>query len=415
MHEKSQKHSSRAPNTSQKLMPTLYPKTTDADSAVKKAEIELSLAITCHASIRSIDHISEIVKRHGEKSTLSDIKLHRTKCTGIIKNIIAASFIEELKNDLEGKKYVLLIDESTDIATQKHLCIVVRYLNNDIIKTSFLGLIPVTETTGEAIFKHITDELAAYNQSLDNCIGFASDGAAAMVGCNNSVWTRIKSAAPNCVQMKCVCHSLALCIQHAFSKLPSSVGFILTEVPLWFAKSSLRREDFKAIFNVMNSGPELDEQGRDAPLPFQKLSKTRWLVRGKVLNNILMNWEELLGYFMAAENAGGLDVKYKARIIKEMLQDRTNYLYFTFATPVVQEFERLNSLFQQTNGDPYDQSKELSLHRNSLFDRIYNRDGTNKMVDAVEFGMKFNQEIRQYLNQPGNLFSKEKRKKPNTK
>ena len=34
-----------------------------------------------------------------------------------------------------------------------------------------------------------------------------------------------------------------------------------------------------------------------------------------------------------------------------MLADRMNYLYFTFITPIVQEFEKINSLFQQTNGD----------------------------------------------------------------
>jgi hypothetical protein len=35
-----------------------------------------------------------------------------------------------------------------------------------------------------------------------------------------------------------------------------------------------------------------------------------------------------------------------------MLSVYKNYLFFEFATPVVQEFERLNSLFQQTKADP---------------------------------------------------------------
>jgi hypothetical protein len=31
-----------------------------------------------------------------------------------------------------------------------------------------------------------------------------------------------------------------------------------------------------------------------------------------------------------------------------MLSDYKNYLFFEFTTPIVQEFERLNSLFQKT-------------------------------------------------------------------
>ena len=105
----------------------------------------------------------------------------------------------------------------------------------------------VIHITGEALFKKISDELATYHQTLKKCIGFASDGAASMEGVDNSVQTRIKIESPKCVQLKCICHSLALCMQHAFSKLTPSIGFILTEVPLWFANSNLRREEYKDL------------------------------------------------------------------------------------------------------------------------------------------------------------------------
>lgn len=62
--------------------------------------------------------------------------------------------------------------------------------------------------------------------------------------------------------------------------------------------------------------------------------------------NIIMNWEELKAYFISAELAN-YDTKFKSRLIKEMLLDQRNYLYFHFATPIVQEFERLNSLFSE--------------------------------------------------------------------
>ncbi|KAK7080039.1 hypothetical protein SK128_008999, partial [Halocaridina rubra] len=54
------------------------------------------------------------------------------------------------------------------------------------------------------------------------------------------------------------------------------------------------------------------------------------------------------------------------------------------------DFERINALFQQTDRDPYDPAKELSMHYNSLYGRLYFKDRTPKILENVEFGAKFN-------------------------
>ena len=73
----------------------------------------------------------------------------------------------------------------------------------------------------------------------------------------------------------CICHSLKLYIEHAFSKFPSNIGFILTEVTLWLSSNVIRgREDSKALFKIMNPADEENIKERDVPLPHKKLSKT---------------------------------------------------------------------------------------------------------------------------------------------
>ena len=54
-------------------------------------------------TVRALGHIGEIVKHHGQKNTIGDIKLLRSKYTAIIEYFIVESF-KELKRDLQDKK-----------------------------------------------------------------------------------------------------------------------------------------------------------------------------------------------------------------------------------------------------------------------------------------------------------------------
>ncbi|KAF8777684.1 Zinc finger protein 862 like protein [Argiope bruennichi] len=407
-HKSSDKHKKNTPANTQKTISVVKTSTSNrkVDEAVKIAQLKIAVSSTCHSAIRTIDHLGEIIVQHGIGSPLGELKLHRTKCISLIKNVISPALKSDLIKDLQEKKYALIIDESINISVQKYLCILVRFWSDrrKEISTQLLGLIPVQEATGENIFNVINEEIKSCGQTLENCIGFASDGAANMVRCNNSVWSKLKTVSPYCVQLRCICHSLALCIQHAVSKLPSNIGFLLVEIPSWFSHSSIRREAYKDLFQVMNTTSDSQETVQ-APLPFKKLSPTRWLVRGKVMLNILMNWEELKVYFISAEEAETkFDTKYKLRMIREMLVDHRNQLYFHFATPLVQEFERLNSLFQKNKADPQELNDELFLHYRSLRSRIYNVNNHRKDINNVDFGAKFitecNSVLQQHHNQP---------------
>ena len=196
---------------------------------------------------------------------------------------------EDLKLALKNKYFSLLVDESTDISVKKNLCICIKYYNDEQerIITAYLGLVPVVQATGEALFnamKTLTDE---FELDLSNCIGFASDGASNMVGEHNSVWSHVKEKAPNCTLFRCICHSLALCVQKSFEVLPAQLGFLLSEIPGFFSKSTLRRENYKELSDEITSNQE--DMAKTLPLPFLKMSATRWLVRGKVIKTLLAN------------------------------------------------------------------------------------------------------------------------------
>lgn len=54
-------------------------------------------------SVKSVDHLSELLKSLGE-TPFDNLKLHRTKCTMVIKYVIA----ESLKND--DRKYFYICE-----------------------------------------------------------------------------------------------------------------------------------------------------------------------------------------------------------------------------------------------------------------------------------------------------------------
>ena len=83
----------------------------------------------------------------------------------------------------------------------------------------------------------------------------------------------------------------------------------------------------------------------------------------------------------------------KCRLINEMLEAWMNYLYFGFATPVAKEFESINLSYHQTNDDPHDLSKQLVMNPKSLYGRHQNIDRLLKIMENVDFGVKFKQKI----------------------
>ena len=97
-------------------------------NSTKVAELELAANIACHSALMSIDHLGELIKRNGEKSVWGEISLHRTKCTKLVTNVITPSLVEQRKVDYKDiLGYSILVDEATDVASDKHLAVIMKY------------------------------------------------------------------------------------------------------------------------------------------------------------------------------------------------------------------------------------------------------------------------------------------------
>ena len=143
---------------------------------------------------------------HGEESPIGKRQLHRTKCSSTVTKIVSPALKYELKKDVVGKYFCILVDDSTDFATKKNLCVCIRYYSDKekTIITAFLDLVEIVHATSEAMFDVLKECLVPFGLDFKDCIGFSSDGVSAMVGEMNSVSFRIKQVSPNCVLIKCI-------------------------------------------------------------------------------------------------------------------------------------------------------------------------------------------------------------------
>ena len=65
-----------------------------------------------------MDHLCELLKLLGAGSQLESLRLHRTKCTLLIKKVLAPAIKQDIISDINYSNacFSLILDESTDIS-----------------------------------------------------------------------------------------------------------------------------------------------------------------------------------------------------------------------------------------------------------------------------------------------------------
>jgi len=117
VHDQGKKHKDNLKDLNSNKKMTDVAKLVQVRQKVKETEVKLALTTACHMPVHAIDHLSEVLV--GTGGVLSDLRLHRTKCTALIKSVLSPWMKNTIKVDMRGKKYSLLVDDTTDISVQK--------------------------------------------------------------------------------------------------------------------------------------------------------------------------------------------------------------------------------------------------------------------------------------------------------
>ncbi|XP_071578842.1 general transcription factor II-I repeat domain-containing protein 2B-like [Temnothorax nylanderi] len=359
------------------LMSHGYQATITAEKKI--VDIKLALYITMHSSIRSVDHLGELLSTLGKGSNLENLRLHRTKCSNVIKHVIAPVLFKDLVKAIGKKGYSIIIDESTDVSVTKYLCMCIKYFDTteNRMLTDFLGILEVERATAIDLHKSIVEYLQRIGIPLKNMVAIGTDGASNLCGRNHSVYTLLKCDVPNLQLMRCTCHSLHLCSSKASEELPGSLDFLVREVFNWFSISPLRKINYKKTFDLINSGNDAQKFRQ-----MIQLSRTRWLAFYNVVKRLLEQWVELKTHFRIACDA---EKCYTARTIRDMLENDCNRLYL------------ISLVFLSFAGQILKPTFLRAAHNKSLVQQVIDAVGNDLAflpVAEVDFGQEFRKEFQ---------------------
>ncbi|KAF0730139.1 zinc finger protein 862-like, partial [Aphis craccivora] len=274
-HAKAESHLSIA-NSRKNIIPInknpVFHKASQLQTKSKEAEIRLSMFIIEHnIAIQTSDHLIPLFKSIcPESDVVKNISCNRTKATAIVCNVIgkhgSANLIERMKTNI----FSIMIDESTDKSSVKHLAIVTRIVDSLSydVKDEFAALIKVPKASAKDIFDAIVNFFNEMNVPYKkNLVGFASDGANVMFGKHHSVKSLLEKEVPQIFVIKCLCHSLALCASYACEKIPIGVEELIREIYTYMKYSYKRQANYKEFQCFVEVKPH----------KLLQPSQTRWL------------------------------------------------------------------------------------------------------------------------------------------
>lgn len=244
---------------------------------VHDAEIKLVLFCIIHnLPLSLMDFLPNALKSIFLDSKIAQaIHCGKTKTTNLAKSL-AQERQSDIAKMLKDKYFSLIVDETTDISTEKSLAVVVRIYDSlqNRVRDLFVGLIQLVKSDSETVYTSLVSFFNKLGVPTSNIIGLATDGASVMSGHLTGLQARFKALNPNMFYIRCICHSLHLCASYACKTLPNSVELLPRNIYTFFNHSSKRLHEFKEFQDYFSIKPH----------KILYPSQTRWLSLEKVVN-----------------------------------------------------------------------------------------------------------------------------------
>ncbi|VEN52684.1 unnamed protein product [Callosobruchus maculatus] len=281
------------------------------DKDLKVAELKLlGFAAEHNLPFKIFEHLPQFIRSFQDTDVINSLQCSRTKATDLVNEKVGPYAQLKLASILKRSFFSVIIDETTDVSTSKCLVIIVRFYSREEsrVKDCFFGLIELTTSSAEDIFKATVGIFHKFDIPLENIIGFASDNASVMMGQFNGVKAKLKGVIPHVFTIGCLSHSIHLCASKACSHLPDSVENMTRNIYNYFSHSAKRQHDFKEFQQFVDAEPH----------KLLRPCQTRWLSLEAVseapkinilLPTIMMFYKMILQFYMKKEIFYKINIK----------------------------------------------------------------------------------------------------------
>ena len=236
-------------------------------------------------------------------------------------------------------QFSMQLDESTDLTKNAQLLVYARFPGSTDLEEAFLFCRPLLTTTkGLDIFELVDSYLKDSGLNWNQCFSICTDGAPAMLGCQQGFTTRAKAVNPEIINIHCMLHRENLASDNLSEEL-SVVMQDVTKVVNYIKTEALNSRIFK----------QLCEEYDNNHIHLLYYSDVRWLSRGKALQRITELRNEVEEFLLR-----------KQHHLANRFSETKWLMQLAYLSDIFAELNILNASMQGRNQTLVDSSEKIS-------------------------------------------------------
>ncbi|KAG1933968.1 zinc finger MYM-type protein 1-like [Pimephales promelas] len=282
-----------------------------------------------------------VLKEHLENGTLfkGTSKMVQDELLDCMLSVVKEHIIKEAQS---SDFLSIQVDETTEIATQCQLVLVLRYIDaKSNVQERFFEFIPLHSATADSIATALKERLAVIlpEDQRGKLISQAYDGASVMKGATAGVQKKIQNVYPNAHYVHCYAHQLNVIIQQATSHIP--------RVRIFFSDLG----GFASFFSRSPKRTDVLDKAVAHGLPTS--SNVRWNFHGCAVNTVFEHREDLIRCFETIRDSGDFDpvTVRQAGAFAMLLEDKDFKFFLQLFHNIIPHVEQLFTRLQKKDID----------------------------------------------------------------
>ncbi|PVH38554.1 hypothetical protein PAHAL_5G287700 [Panicum hallii] len=225
--------------------------------------------------VEMLAEFDPVIQEHVRRITNEETQVHYLgpRIQNELINLLASAIKSEIIKKIKSAKYFsAILDCTPDASHQEQMSLIIRYVDSSSghvrVEESFLGFLDVNDTTGQALFDVLENELKILDLDIDDMRGQGYDNWSNMKGKHQGVQRKLLDVNPRDFYSACGFHSLNLTLCDMATKTCGKAKDffgIIQRIYTTFANSTKKWYILKYILKDNISG-----------LTLKSVSATRW-------------------------------------------------------------------------------------------------------------------------------------------